>query len=161
MRLLKLINGKFEEIFLVVILVIMVVLVFLQVCMRYVFQASLSWSEELARYMFLWIIWVGAAYATKEGSHISLDIITSRLPRKGQILTNALKYIIWIAFTIFLAYISWQLTFIIFERGQVSAAMRIPMGFAYASIPTGITLMLIRLIQNGIKVFKERGQQNG
>ncbi len=156
MRLLKFIDEKFEEIVLVAVLAIMVVLVFLQVVMRYVFQASLSWSEELARYMFLWIIWLGAAYATKEGSHISLDVITSRLPRKGQLIANALKYIIWIGFAIFLAYISWQLAFKIFERGQVSAAMRIPMGYAYASIPFGMSLMLFRILENGIKTIKER-----
>jgi len=158
MRLLKLLDERFEEIILVAILAIMVILVFMQVCMRYVFQASLSWSEELARYMFLWIIWLGAAYATKEGSHISLDFITSRLPRKGQLVTSTLKYFIWISFTIFIAYISWKLTFLIFQRGQVSAALRIPMGFAYASIPFGMTLMLFRIIENGVKYFKKGGE---
>ncbi len=157
MRLLKFADERFEEVILVAILAIMVALIFLQVCMRYVFQSSLSWSEELARYLFLWIIWLGAAYATKENSHISLDFITSRLPRKGKIIASAMKYVIWVLFAIFLAYISWNLTIIIFERGQVSPALRIPMWYAYASIPCGITLMLFRMIENSIKTYRKGG----
>lgn len=148
MKLIKLFDDKFEEITLVVMLAIMVILVFLQVVMRYVFESSLSWSEEVSRFFFLWIIWLGSAYATKKNSHISIDFITSRLPKKALKIVIILKYVIWMAFAIFLAYVSWKLTFLIFERGQLSAALRIPMGFGYASIPFGITLMIIRLIQN-------------
>ncbi|MPW25569.1 TRAP transporter small permease subunit [Alkalibaculum sp. M08DMB] len=156
MKILKFIDKEFEEIVLIGIFSIMVVLVFLQVVMRYVFQSSLSWSEELARYMFLWIIWLGASYATKKNAHISLDFVTSRLSLKLQKTVWIIKMAIWIAFTIFLAYISFRLTYMIFERGQMSPALKIPMGYAYASIPVGVTMMLFRIIQNFITEIKER-----
>lgn len=158
MKLIKFLNDKFEEIVLVGMLSIMVILVFLQVVMRYVFESSLTWSEEVSRFFFLWIIWLGAAYATKENTHISIDFITSRLPKNVKEKVVILKYVIWMAFAIFLAYISWKLTFLIFERGQLSAALRIPMGFGYASIPCGITLMIIRLLQNFHKNIKKKGR---
>lgn len=156
MKILNFLDKRFEEIILVTVFSIMVILIFLQVLMRYVFEASLSWSEELARYMFLWIIWLGSSYAAREKAHISLDFVTSRLSPKKQYVVWVIKTIIWIGFTVFLAYISGKLTFIIFDRGQLSPALRIPMGYAYASIPFGVTMMLFRIIQNLVKDFMER-----
>lgn len=154
MKIIKFLDEKFEEIILVAMLAVMVILIFLQVVMRYVFQDSLSWSEEVSRYFFLWIIWLGAAFATKKNAHISLDFVTRRLPKNGRIIAEILKNVLWLAFAIFLAYISWKLTILIFMRDQLSAALRIPMGFAYASIPVGITLMVARLLQNFYKKIK-------
>ena len=53
--------NKIEEYFLVYSLILMVALVFIQVIMRYIFNNSLSWSEELVRYIFIWQIWLGAS----------------------------------------------------------------------------------------------------
>jgi len=156
MKLIKFMDERLEEIVLVAMLAVMVILVFLQVVMRYLFDASLSWSEEVSRYLFLWIIWMGAGLATKKNSHICLDFVTKRLPLKGQRAADFLKGIIWLAFAVFLAYISWKLTYLLFARNQLSAALRIPMGFAYASIPVGITLMVLRLLQSYYKSLKER-----
>ena len=59
MKVLKLIDEKLEEIFLVIILIAAVVIVAMQVVTRYVFKIPLPWSEEIARYLFLWLTWVG------------------------------------------------------------------------------------------------------
>ena len=63
---------NFEEYFVVWTMAIMTILVFIQVVMRYVFSNSLSWSEELARFIFLWVSWIGASYAVKEGDIIEV-----------------------------------------------------------------------------------------
>lgn len=160
MKILNFLDKRFEEIILVAVFSVMVVLIFAQVLMRYVFEASLSWSEELARYMFLWIIWLGSSFAAREKAHISLDFVTSRLSPKTKHVVWIIKTLIWIGFTVFLAYISFKLTYIIFDRGQLSPALRIPMGYAYASIPFGVTMMLVRIIQNLIKDFLERKRSN-
>ena len=62
-KILSLIEEKLEEYFLVISMIAMVVIIFLQVVMRYVFNNSLTWSEEIARYIFLWQIWIGVSYA--------------------------------------------------------------------------------------------------
>ena len=86
MKVLKLIDEKLEEIFLVIILIAAVVIVAMQVVTRYIFKIPLPWSEEIARYLFLWLTWVGASYATKERKHVSIDLVYEKLPEREQIL---------------------------------------------------------------------------
>ena len=86
LKTLKWIDKYFEEVTLVALLAVTVTLTFIQVIMRYIFHNSLSWSEELARYLFLYLIWIGAAYAVKRESHLRIQIILSKIPSKH--LTN-------------------------------------------------------------------------
>lgn len=148
MKVLKWLDENFEEKLLMVSLVFTVSIIFLQVVMRYVFKNSLSWSEELARYIFLYQIWLGASYAAKKRAHLRIEILKSKFKGAGRIWFDTFAIIVWLIFTVFLAYKSTSLTMFIFSRGQLSPAMRMPMGFAYASVPFGCWLMSIRLVQN-------------
>jgi TRAP-type C4-dicarboxylate transport system permease small subunit len=68
--------------------------------------------------------------------------------------------LIWFGFSIFLAYKGSELVLILVKRGQVSPAMRIPMAYAYASVPVGCSLMAIRLIERMVeytKLLRNRG----
>lgn len=147
MRLLKWLDDKFEETFLIVIIAASVVIIFTQVVMRYVFNNSLSWSEELARYLFLYQIWVGASFAVKKSAHLRIEIIPSKLKGRSAIVFDSIALLIWLGFSIFLATKAATLTHFIFDRGQVSPAMRMPIGLAYLSVPFGVGLMCIRLVQ--------------
>lgn len=147
MNILKWLDDKFEESILVVSLIFTVIIIFAQVVMRYVFKDSLSWSEELARYIFLYQIWLGASLAVKRQSHLRIEIINAKLSPRNKIIFDTFAKIIWLIFSVFLAYMSLQLTITISQRGQLSPAMRIPMGYAYASVPIGSGLMAFRLIQ--------------
>lgn len=147
MKTIKWLDEKFEESILIISLIITVILIFIQVIMRYVFKNSLSWSEELARYIFLYQIWIGASYAVKRASHLRIEIIKARLTPRNKIVFDTFALLIWLSFSIFLASKSFVLTAIIFQRGQLSPAMRISMGYAYASVPIGSGLMSLRLAQ--------------
>lgn len=143
----KRVLDHFEEYVLIGSLFFSVALVFLQVVMRYVFRNSLSWSEELARYIFLWQIWLGASYAAKEGRHLRIEIIKDFLGPRGKIIFEGLATMIWFGFCLFLALKSFELTKMLLVRHQLSPAMRIPIGYAYASVPVGCTMMALRLLQ--------------
>lgn len=147
MKLLKFLDDKFEEYFLAFTLSLSVLIIFAQVIMRYVFKSSLSWSEELARYLFLWQIWLGASFAVKHNKHLRADVLQNVLPQKFKYPIEVLYTVIWLAFCVFLAYKSTLLVSRISMVGQLSAAMRLPMKYAYASVPAGCILMSIRLIQ--------------
>lgn len=147
LKLLKALDEKLEEYFLIYSLIFTVAIIFLQVVMRYVFKNSLSWSEELARYIFLWQIWVGASYAVKKSKHLRVGIINSYLSKKGKMIVEIVVIILWICFSMFLTTKSAELTSVLFSRNQLSPAMRLPMGYAYASVPVGCTLMTLRLLQ--------------
>ena len=147
MKVLHLIDEYLEEYFLVTTLVVMVVVIFLQVVMRYVFQNSLSWSEELARYLFLWQVWVGASYATKKSRHLRVEILRDALPSLGQKILETLATLIWLAFAVLVVYLSYGITTKVMASSQITPALHLPMFIPYASVPVGMALMVFRVLQ--------------
>ncbi|WZL72522.1 TRAP transporter small permease [Clostridiaceae bacterium 35-E11] len=140
--------DKLEEYLLVSSLVVTVCLIFAQVVMRYVFNSSLSWSEELARYIFIWQIWLGASLGIRERKHIRVELIYGFFKNKvQQHVIDILATIIWIGFCIFLAVGGTQLTLDLIQKGSVSSAMRIPMYLIYVSLPVSCGIMGLRLVQ--------------
>lgn len=148
--------DNFEEYFCVWSLAFMTILVFIQVVMRYVFRNSLSWSEELARYIFLWLSWIGASYAVKERSHFRVEMFADMLKGKARKIFELFVLLAWFAFCAFLAYQGSMITRHLLTRGQISAAMEIPMAWAYASVPVGSGLMALRLIVEIRKLFAKQ-----
>ncbi|MBM7573588.1 TRAP transporter small permease [Aquibacillus albus] len=83
MKVLKILNGTLNAI-VTLILGSLVFLVFLNVVLRYLFDSGLTWSEELARYMFVWVVFLGAVVAMKDKSHIGVDLLLGAVPLKVQ-----------------------------------------------------------------------------
>ena len=135
-----------EEYLLVGALSVSVIVVFVQVIMRYVFKNSLSWSEEVARYLFLWISWVGASYAVRENYHFRVTMFADILKGKSRQVFELLVLFVWFAFSIFIVYQAFILNKMIFLRGQLSPALEMPMLVPYASVLVGCGLMCFRLI---------------
>ncbi|EFQ22652.1 Tripartite ATP-independent periplasmic transporter DctQ component [Aminomonas paucivorans DSM 12260] len=144
-----------EEYLLVGSLAFNVVLVFFQVVMRYVFQNSLSWSEELARYIFLWQTWLGASYAVKEHRHLRVEMLADRFKGRARLVFELFVLVVWFGFSGFLAYQGYQMTSFLAQSGQTSAAMQIPISWAYASVPVGCGLMALRLVGEIRRVLAE------
>lgn len=138
-----------EEFLLVSALAFNVALVFLQVIMRYVFHNSLYWSEELARFVFLWFSWLGTSFAVREGAHLKVTMLADRLGQSGSLPKKSLELIsllIWIGFAVFLTYQGAKLTHFVASMGQTSPALYVPVWIAYASVPIGSGLMTLRLL---------------
>lgn len=135
-----------EEFLLVSALAFNVILVFLQVIMRYVFHNSLYWSEELARFVFLWFSWLGTSFAVREGAHLKVTILADRLGGLPKRLLELASLLIWLAFSIFLTCQGAKLTHFVASMGQTSPALYLPIATAYASVPIGSGLMTLRLL---------------
>lgn len=80
--------NHLEELILVCMFAVMVIVIFVQVIMRFVFNNSLSWSEALARLLFVWLTWLGVSIGAREGEHIKITAITEKLPRKVAQIVN-------------------------------------------------------------------------
>ena len=130
---------------------IMTILVFIQVVMRYVFSNSLSWSEELARFIFLWLSWIGASYAVKERTHFRVEMFIDMFKGKKRKQSEMVVLAIWFVFALIAAWLGTQVVLFLIESGQTSAAMEVPMSWVYASVPVGCALMSLRL---GIEMWK-------
>lgn len=161
MKILKAINNKLEEVFLVILMAAAVIIVSAQIITRFILKTPLPWSEEVARYIFIWLVWVGAAFATKERKHIRIDVVVNKLPQIGQKACTIISTIIWIGFTIFMVYISFIMTSSVMSGGQTGTGSGIPMWIPYSAIPVGMALMLFRILQNcyfDLKALKKGGK---
>ena len=144
---LKFFDEHFEEVFIVFLMAAMSLLIGTQIFMRYVMQASLSWSEELARYFFIWMTYLGIAYAVRKDAHIRVTMALELLPFRAQIATRILTHIIFAAFAFFVMYQGWFLVEKTLRFGQKSASLGIPMGLIYLAPLTGFGLTGLRLVQ--------------
>lgn len=146
--------NRFEESVLVLTLVIMVILIFGQVLGRHLFGAAPSWTEEMARYIHIFQVWIGASYAVKFRQHIRIGAfieIFQGLPRK---ILETVSIFIWFAIALFLAIFGTQLVLASLRNGQVSPALQIPMWIPFIAIPLGGGGMAFRLIYQVIEVWR-------
>ncbi|MFA5447387.1 MAG: TRAP transporter small permease [Sphaerochaeta sp.] len=139
--------DNFEGYCCVVALSAMSIIIFIQVIFRYVLKASLPWSEEISRYLLVWTTFFGGAYGVRLGAHIGVEAFTMLLPKKYQrvlaILINVASIVLCVAILVFgIKIVQTQM-----RRGQLSPAMRLPMGYVYLAIPIGMVLFIVRYIQ--------------
>lgn len=151
MKVVRFIDDHLEEYLLIGSFFVTVALIFVQVICRYVFKNSLSWSEELARYIFVWQIWLGASYAAKIKKHISITVAREKLPQKAQIVLEALVIVLWFAFSVFMVVKGREVIAYIAKSKQRTPALQIPMTIPYMSVLVGCGLMAFRLVENFIK----------
>lgn len=134
------------ELTLCVLLCAIVLVTFIQVLFRYIFHLSLAWSEELARYLFLWLATLTSAYAFKTKSHFALRFLVDRLGKRLQRWTGSLVVFI---ITVFLLVFIWKsVEYTISMAGQVSPSTQMPMAVPYSSAVVGGFLMLYYVLRN-------------
>lgn len=144
---------KSEEGILVLTLVAMVLLIFFQVIGRYLFGSAPSWTEELARYIHIFQVWIGASYAVKKRDHIRVGAFIERfegLPRK---ILETVGIVIWFCLALFLAIYGTELVLTSFQNGQVTPALQLPMWIPFLAVPLGAVGMSVRLVGQIIKVW--------
>lgn len=152
MKVLYFLDKNAEKILCSALLGISCIVLFLQIVFR-VLGAPLPWSEELGRYMFIWLIYVGASAAIRERRHISLDLIDLFVGPKVQFIIRLFDNLVFLVFAAILAYFGYLVT--LRASTQVSAAMRMNMGISYASICVSGALMVLRLIQDTVRLIQE------
>lgn len=139
--------DSFEEKLLIISLAVNVILILSQIIMRAAFNASLVWSEEVARYIFIWQIWLGTSVSYRRKSHISVDIIydifKSRLSHK---IIRTVIDLIWLAFNLYLFYAGAKLVDSMITRHVLSAGLRLPLVYVYAALPVSAAILSLRLI---------------
>ena len=147
--------DKFEEYLLIGSLVFNVLLIFSQIFMRTIFNYSLSWTEELSRYIFIWQTWLGTSIALKYKQHIRVEILINIFKKaKNKKILEISVNLIWIAFSIFLLCAGSLLCRSMITRNVLSSGMRIPLVFIYSCLPISSLIVLIRLINDSINLIK-------
>lgn len=134
------------------ILVALVAVTFSQVVFRYVLQASLSWSEELARFLLMWLAALSTAYAMKTGAHFALHFVVDRTPPAVQ---RLIGFLVAASAAAFLAVFAYQsLRFAIEVHDMEAPATRMSMAVPYSSAFVGSTLTLYYVLVNWRREFQ-------
>jgi TRAP-type C4-dicarboxylate transport system permease small subunit len=139
--------GALEEYALIAGLWTLLILVFVQVLLRYFLGVTLNWIEEVCRFLFLWMVWIGAGYAAKCKAHLKIEAFISNFSPGLRFRVDIAALLIWIVFAGFLAWTGAILTRMLIIRNQLSPVLQIPMAIPYAAVPTGVTLMLFHLLE--------------
>jgi len=147
MQLLKWLDENFEKTICVFLMSSMTGIIFLQFVMRRVFNNSLVWSEELARYMFIWLIYIGISYGAKLKRHIKVEVLVNTLSPKMQPYLLLLGEVIFLGFAVFIIYSSYGIVLRQIALGQNSPALGIPMSIVYAAPTVGFFLTSFRQLQ--------------
>lgn len=158
MKVLKFIDEQFEKWFLIASLIVMVLVTFMQIVLRW-FNAATVWAEEFSRYVMLYQVWVGASYAVHEDAHIRITALIGKLSggrRRGM---DLVVLTLWLLFALWLTVEGCVLVGKIAAMGQVSSAMRIPMTIPYASVPIGGALMTARLVQKIVERLRNTQEE--
>ncbi len=123
---------------------LLTVSVFLQVLIRFVFKYPLPWTEEVSRIAFVYAIFIGAAIAVREKTHLNVDFILVILPPA---MAKALKLVGTLLVGLFLVFMTWQgIVFVRATGVQVTPVMQVPFRYLYLIIPSSGALMLLYLI---------------
>ncbi|MEL7566153.1 MAG: TRAP transporter small permease [Dehalobacterium sp.] len=148
------IYDKFEEYLLIISLVITVCLIFAQIVMRWGFNSSLTWSEELARYLFIWQIWLGTSIGFKDDKHIQITLVRDMFKNKGKFVFDIISRLILLAFCLFLVSVGFQMVDRLFSTHYLSAALRIPLFLVYLALPFSSFIVCLRILSKIINDFK-------
>lgn len=126
--------------------------VLLNVILRYVFNSGLTWSEEVSRYFFVWLVFLGAVSALKDKMHLGVDLVVKALPKRMQkvvfVISNGIVlYILWLVVDG-----SWKMS--VLNMNSTGPATGMPLSYLYGiGVVSGIWMMIL-VASSVFKVLK-------
>jgi TRAP-type C4-dicarboxylate transport system permease small subunit len=122
-----------------------------EVVRRFVLNYSSAWGEEAARYAFIYLGWVGAAYAVRERAHIRFDIVLQRVGPRGRAFLYMFAEVATILFACIALYWSTHTIRQLLEFGGTTPVLRINKAWFEAAVPIGFGLVIFRSVQNLVR----------
>jgi TRAP-type C4-dicarboxylate transport system permease small subunit len=128
--------------------------VFVQVIARYILKVSLPWTEEVARFAFIWLIFLANAMAERQKEHFRVSYFVEQAPRK-------VRYVFWfvgeaLIFTFFIWLFFDCLTYVKMGARQISTVLEIRMDFIYWGMPAAVILTMLNRGRNFVATLQER-----
>ncbi|MCH6267303.1 TRAP transporter small permease [Neobacillus citreus] len=140
------ITGKVNSIlkFLIVVcLSLMAIFVFTNVILRYAFNSGITWSEEVSRFLFVWMIFLGAILAFNDNEHLGVDIVVKKLSLTGKKVMYLISNIILLITLVFLLEGSWKLTLLNTDLSAPATGMSYAYIYVFGVIMSGSMILII------------------
>ena len=135
--------GRIEKFTLTVMLSVMILLAFIQIILRNVFSSGIAWGDPLVRYLVLWVAFIGASLATREGKHITIEVFSRWLSDRGNRFLQAISSLISALVCALLVFAGW--TFVSNEAQMGGTTfLQIPLWIPQIIIPVAFAMMTLR-----------------
>jgi TRAP-type C4-dicarboxylate transport system permease small subunit len=146
-KILHAIDEYLEEFLMVLFLIAMTLIMGIQVFSRYVLGISLSWSEEITRYLFIWSAFLSVSLCTRKCISIKIDQFIKMFSHRGVTMFKILNLTVELVCFVYLVPYAWQYLQATIESGQVSPACGIPMYYVQSAPLVSFTICAIRIVQ--------------
>lgn len=147
-------DENLEEFILVILLIAMAVIMGIQVFFRYALGMSLSWSEELTRYLFIWCGFISVSYCSKKCLSIKIEQFVAMFPRRIKAVLKVVNHTIELLFFIYMIPFAYSYMMSAVTSGQVSPACSIPIYYIQAAPFVSFVLVAFRILQRWIIEFR-------
>ena len=144
-------NRNAERWALLVFYVMLVATMFVEVLRREIFSYSSIWGEEIVRYAFIYLAWIGAAAAVRERGHIRIDVILQYVGPRVKALFYILGDIVMFAVAVVAFYWSFETVLVSAKFGSVTHGLRISQVWFLSAVPIGFALVILRLVQSFLR----------
>lgn len=154
MRLLRVLDGIIS-VMISVLYASIIVAMFGQVLFRYILGSPFTWSEEISRYMFIWLTYLGAYAAIERKGHIAVDFFTRYLPPTPQ---RYLSIVLSLLVACVLAFVFYLGVWMTLEniKAEWQTIPFLSMGLSYAAVPVGACLMILGLLRVTVREFTKK-----
>ncbi|MGJ8621487.1 MAG: TRAP transporter small permease [Yoonia sp.] len=148
MSTLQKINQNAERWALLVFYVMLVMTMAIEVLRREIFSYSSIWGEEIVRYSFIYLAWIGAAVAVKERAHIRIDVIMHYLGPRPKAMLYIFGDLVMFVVAVIALYWSYEAVHVSAKFGSVTDGLRVSRVWFLMAVPIGFALMILRLVQS-------------
>jgi TRAP-type C4-dicarboxylate transport system, small permease component len=147
--------GIAESAIQVIIGVVITVVAFLNVCVRYLSNGQMAYTEELVVNIFVLMIMCGCALCARDGSLISLSLVFDSVGKKGKKILAVIFTIISIAFYVVITYTGWEKAMSLYAKNKLTASLLIPEGLFMLALPLGGILLILHSIEYLLGILSE------
>ena len=132
---------------------LMTLIVVYAVVARYIFNSPIGWSEEIAVYLMIWVVFLGAAYTLKEDAHIGVDILISKLPPPKKRLMLFFHYLVGLFFMSILLFHGIGMVAFTLKMDSHSIAIGFPLVLSHLAVPVGSAILILQFINKLISLM--------
>lgn len=133
----------------------LVVTMAVEVVRREIFSNSSIWGEEVVRYAFIYLAWIGAASAVRERAHIRIDVLFHYVGPRVKAALYIFGDLVMLGVAVLAVYWSWETVATSWKFGSVSHGLRVSLVWFLMAVPLGFSLMIFRLLQSLVRDFRD------
>jgi TRAP-type C4-dicarboxylate transport system permease small subunit len=147
----KVLDENAERWALLVFYSMLIVTMAVEVLRREIFSYSSIWGEEVVRYAFIYLVWIGASAAVRERGHIRIDVILNYVSPRAKAVLYILGDVVMMIIAVLALFWSLETVAVSAEFGSVSHGLRVSMVWFLLAVPIGFGLMIVRLVQSFVR----------